>query len=219
MIKYSLTVFVLLLSLLLKSQVGFRLGISTGSAYNFPSKLIINQDGFTPIELTAKFKSEAFVMPWYWDIKGEVFWENNFIGLHFNHHKLILDNPTPEIQSFEISHGFNIVNAYFGRRFEQFYISGGGGISVSHPEGVVRGKWIANHHGIPLLSGFYDISSPNFEATIGKDWKLLKNLIAYSELKSTYCMGNIKTYDGSIDLVTFNVHLNVGLAYQFLVSK
>lgn len=195
------------------------LGMSTGGAYNFPSKLVIHQEGLPDISMTAKFATEAFVLPWYWDINGSVQRNEWIFGMRFNHHKLVLTNPTPDIQSFEISHGFNMVNGFVGKEFKHFYSSIGMGVSFSHPEGVVRGRWIANHEGIPLLSGFYDLSGPNFEASVGKKWTFSKHFEAYAECRSTFSSGNIKTYDGSVDLVTGSIHLNAGLIYFFKLGS
>lgn len=211
---------VILFGTLLFSQLSYSqnnwkisLGISTGGAYNFPSKLVIHQEGLPDISMKAKFDTEAFVLPWYWDINGSVQRNEWIYGMHFNHHKLVLTNPTSDIQNFEISHGFNMVNGFIGKRFKDFYSSLGIGVSFSHPEGVVRGRWIANQKGIPLLSGFYDLSGPNFEASIGKKWAFSKCFEAYAECRTTFSTGNIKTHDGSIDLTTGSIHLNVGLIY------
>lgn len=196
----------------------FRIGMTTGEAYNVPSMTTIHQEGFEDIVLRAKFNTEAFVMPIYWDLLAEYNIKKFQVGLHFMHHKLVLTNEHPLLERISITHGYNIFNLYWGTLSSigdfPFYTILGVGVAFSHPEGKVRGQNISRLAGVPLLSGNYDVSYPNFEIGIHKDWMLNKKLGVRTALKATYFNGKIDTRDGYIDLNTLSFHGNVGLSYM-----
>lgn len=191
--------------------------MTTGGAYNVPAKTTIYQEGFEDITLRAKFATEAFVMPIYWDLLAEYNLKKFTIGLHFMHHKLVMTNEHPLLERISITHGYNIFNAYLGTNSSigkfSFTTTLGVGVAFSHPEGKVRGQNISRLEGVPLLSGNYDMSYPNFEIGVHKDWMLNKRLGVRSALKATYFNGKIDTRDGYIDLNTLSFHANAGLSY------
>lgn len=198
---------------------GLLFGMTTGGAYNVPSQTTIVQKGQEDIVLRANFATEAFKMPIYWDLLAEHKFSNGLIGLHFMHHKLVLTNEHPLLERISITHGYNIFNLYAGK---SIFLGGkhavfaifGAGVAFSHPEGKVRGQNISRLAGVPLLSGNYDMSYPNFELGIYKDWMLNKKIAVRTAFKTTYFNGAIETRDGSIELNTLSFHLNAGLSYQ-----
>lgn len=193
-----------------------RLGITTGSAYNVPGKLTVKQPGYEDFTITAKWTTNAFKMPIYWDLLGE-FHKNDWLyGLHFMHHKLVLTNEHPLLNRISITHGYNIFNAYVGKKIynEDIYLfdlMAGVGVAFSHPEGEVRGYHIARRQGVPLSGGFYDVSYPNFEIGLHRDWDLTNWLLLRSTLKSTYFSGEIEHRNGSFQMNTLSFHWNLGL--------
>jgi hypothetical protein len=196
------------------------IGMTTGSAFNVAANTTISQAGFPDINLKAKWATEAFKMPIYWDLLAEYSERRFQVGVHFMHHKLVLTNEHALLEKISITHGYNIFNLYGGYRFlanskhYSFYGLIGVGVAFSHPEGKVRGQNISRLEGVPLLSGNYDMSYPNFELAIHKDWMLNKKLAVRSAFKTTYFNGKIETRNGYIDLNTLSFHVNLGLSYQ-----
>ncbi|HON71632.1 MAG TPA: hypothetical protein PL153_11265, partial [Tenuifilum sp.] len=75
---------------------------SGGGVYNLPMPLTIYQDGTPAIRMTARFKTEPFTLPVYWDVRlgkivGKRIFETEVI-----HHKLYLKNTTAETIYFVI---------------------------------------------------------------------------------------------------------------------
>lgn len=118
----SLIAFIILSSTATTAQSSWSFELHGGGAYNLPMPLHIRQQGYPEIKLRARFDSESFILPVYWDWRFSR-WENGksweFEAIH---HKLYLDNTTPEVQKFNISHGFNMimVNRGFEKRLFRY---------------------------------------------------------------------------------------------------
>ncbi len=198
-------------------SVSFNLNF--GSAYNFPTYLKIVQDGHEDIELWARYATKGFKNPVYWDYKLEFETPNNYIGLRSTHHKLYLQNPTPEISTFSITHGYNLVMGYYGWKKKHFDLIVGAGIAFSHPEGVIHGEYIALEEGIPLYGGKYRLTAPNFEIEARKKWYLHKGL--FFNLGTRFIAGYTrpKIIDGYVETYPINFHLAGGLGIDFYNAK
>ena len=175
--KFSFKNFFLLsylLSVELTAQSKLVIEIGTGLPYNLPLPLTIRQSGEGTYHLTAQYNSRPFEIPIFWDWhigywSGSSGWELEAI-----HHKLFLANKPADVQQFDISHGLNLV--IFNSCFLKygFIFKAGAGISLTHPENVVRGKKLDEHMGI-LEQGYY-ISGPVFLFTAGKRLYLIENI-------------------------------------------
>ena len=190
-----------------------------GTAYNLPTYLKIQQSGYEAIELWARYATRGFEAPVYWDYKLEIETKNNVVGLRSTHHKLHLTNPTPEISTFSITHGYNLVTAYYGWKMKHFDLLFGGGIAFSHPEGVVRNEYIALEEGIPLYGGKYRLTAPNFEVEIKRKWYL--NKLIFLNVGSRFIGGYAKPkiINGYIETYPIGFHLTTGLGIDFYSKK
>ena len=110
----KLTLFSILIfsatTLFAQPQRSIRFEVLSGPVYNFTSPLIIRQTGYPTLRIKARYRSEPFQLPPYYDFRLTL-WKNDSSawGLKFTHHKLILDNLSPpDINNFEITHGYNI---------------------------------------------------------------------------------------------------------------
>ena len=175
--KFSFRNFFLLsylLSVELTAQSKLVIEIGTGLPYNLPLPLTIRQSGEGTYHLTAQYNSRPFEIPIFWDWhigywSGSSGWELEAI-----HHKLFLANKPADVQQFDISHGLNLV--IFNSCFLKygFIFKAGAGISLTHPENVVRGKKLDEHQGI-FDQGYY-VSGPAFLFTAGKRLYLIENI-------------------------------------------
>ncbi len=220
--KALLSIF-LILSILCLSQNQERklkftrvnLNLNFGTAYNFPTYLKIHQHGYNPIELWARYATRGFQAPVYWDYKLEFETEKRFLGLRSTHHKLHLTNPSPEISTFSITHGYNLVTAYFGWKRKYFDVLVGGGIAFSHPEGVVRNEYIALEEGIPLYGGKYRLTGPNFEVEIKRKWYFSKHLFFNAGGRFLVGYAKPKIIDGYVETYPIGFHVVAGLGFEF----
>jgi hypothetical protein len=195
------------------------LNVNFGTAYNIPTYLKIHQSGYDPIALLAKYATKGFESPVYWDYRLEAETESKFIGLRSTHHKLILTNLPAEVSSFSITHGYNLVMAYFGWKKKYFDLLIGGGIAFSHPEGVVFNSFIALEEGIPLIGGKYRLTAPNFDVEIKKKWYFTKRFFLNTGIRflAGYAKPNI--IDGFIETYPIGIHWAGGLGIDFYNKK
>lgn len=193
--------------------------LNFGSAYNVPTYLKIHQDGQEDIKLWARYSTKGFQSPVYWDYKLELQTLTRIYGIRSTHHKLHLENPTPEISTFSITHGYNLFMGYYGWKRKQFDFLVGAGIAFSHPEGIVNGKWIALKEGIPLYGGKYILTAPNFEVEAKKRWYLYRAL--YFNLSTRFVAGYArpKIIDGYFETFPINFHLTGGLGIDFFTKN
>lgn len=79
-----------------------------GTAYNFDSRLRLDQQGFAPIDFDASYRTRPFHKALYYAVRtsrrsADSAWELSLI-----HHKPYLRNPPPGVADFSISHGHNL---------------------------------------------------------------------------------------------------------------
>ena len=123
-----------------------------GSAYNFRTPITIKQSGEEPLNFDARYKTRPFVdFPYYclrigrWD--HDAAWE-----LEFLHHKLYLENAPPQVQHFEISHGFNLITMNRSWLIHGFVWRVGLGAVVGYPDNVkVRNRTTTGDYSLPAL--------------------------------------------------------------------
>jgi len=184
-----------------------------GDAYCFKTPLTIKQTGYDDINFQAKYSTNSFKLPIYYSVhiakwNREKAWE-----LEFVHLKIKLNNNPPEVQRFEISHGFNllIVNRIWENN--KFIFRFGGGIVIAHPENIVRGKPLNQNKGI-LNKGYY-IAGPTAQLAIGKRFSLFNNLVFMLAGKLTGAYARVPVKDGHANVTNVAVHCLVGLSYEF----
>jgi hypothetical protein len=180
--------------------------------YNVPLPLTIHQAGESDISVTARYFSEPFKTPicWVWQIArwtDQTSWELQAI-----HHKLYLENNPPEVESFSVSHGLNLVTVNRGWRLGEYVVRGGAGIVLAHPEGSIRGKSFSEDQGI-LGLGYY-VSGPAFVVGGGKRFRLVGDLFRGLEAMSAISYADTPISDGDAHLYNVVFQVNLGLGYS-----
>lgn len=196
------------------------LTVNFGSAYNFPTYLKIHQNGYKDIIINgAKFRTEGFVEPVYWDYNLDFETNKHFFGLRSTHHKLILKNPPPDIEYFDITHGYNFLIAYYGWKLKYFHLLVGGGIAFSHPEGIVRNSNVALDDGISLIGGVYRLTAPNIEVATLRKIYFHKRFYFNAEIRFTAGYSKPKIINGYAETYPISLHGLFGLGYDFIHKK
>lgn len=184
--------------------------IATGSAYNFTTPLTIKQDGQEDIEIDAEYDTKAWstVAPYYnlkigwW--KGDRAWE--FESLH---HKLFLSNKPEEVESFAISHGYNLNTINYAMRKNEWIYRLGLGIVMTHPETNVRGDRNEDDGG---WNGFY-LSGITSQAAVERRFEFYKNWYISLEGKFTASYAEIPVAHGSATVPNVAIHGLIGIGY------
>lgn len=191
----------------------FRVYVSVGDGlqYNVPLPIIIRQSGKPDIRLTARFSTRPFADVPYYDVKVGIVRGPWAYELELIHHKLYLDNPPPEVQWFEITHGYNpiVVNAV--RKQWGVAFRAGAGILLAHPETTIRGLQLPENGGI---LGWY-VSGPAAQVSVGKYAEFGHHFFAGLEGKFVGAWARVPIAHGNADVPNLSLHGLVSVGWRF----
>lgn len=188
--------------------------IGTGLPYNLPLPLTIRQTGESTIHLTAQYDSRPFEIPIFWDWRIGYWNGNEGWELEAIHHKLFLVNNPPQVEQFDISHGLNlvIINRCFLRK--GFVIKAGGGITLTHPESMIRSQKLDEQRGI-LNQGYY-VSGPALLFSAGKRLYLLDKIFIIIEAKLGLSYSYVPVAKGTADVYNIAAMLTCCIGTELL---
>ena len=174
--------------------------------------LTIRQSGQEDIRLRARYSTRPLEgAPYYayrfgrWADGGA--WEAELV-----HHKLYLENPPPEVQHFETSHGYNLATVNHATHSGGLIIRFGLGLVIAHPEGRVRGRSIGTVRSV--LGGGYHIAGITAQLTAGRRFGLAGDIFAAPEAKLTASWAQVPLAGGGYALVpNAALHALAGLGY------
>jgi hypothetical protein len=196
------------------SEADWSFELHLGTAYNVPLPLIISQQGQPNINITAKYRTEAFTPPVYWDWRFSHWKDGKSWEFEAIHHKLYLDNTTTEVSRFGISHGFNFLIVNRGYNFNNYRLHVGGGFVLSHPESVVRGlKW--GESGDPLDMG-YRLSGPLINFAVAKPMNITQRLFLNIEGRTTMAYSRVPVVNGHADVFNIALQIVAGIGTYFI---
>lgn len=199
-----------------KAQSRWSFELHGGGAYNLPMPLVIRQQGYPDINFRAHFDSESLILPVYWDWRFSRWKNGKSWEFEAIHHKLYLDNITPEVQKFNISHGFNMIMVNRGFEKKSFRYRAGAGIVLAHPESNIRGKEFGDSTDDTDLG--YFISGPVLNIAVSKPFYLGKRFYINAEAKTTLTYSNIKVAQGSSEVYNIAFHIILGPGVDFIKS-
>ena len=197
--------------------------INGGIPYNFPSPLVIEQNGESTIRLNAQYRSEPFVSPGYYLLRGGRWNNGKAWEIEFVHHKLYLDNMPPEVQEFSISHGYNIftVNRAMNKvlfKKLNYILRLGAGVVISHPETTVRGLSLEQEGG--TFGGGYYITGPVLNIAMAKRLYFLDPLFINLEFKFNPSVSWVPIEEGQAIVWNFPVTFAFGMGVDlFRIPK
>lgn len=201
LMKLTYIIFFILFSNFLVAQDRSNWSIEAhgGFPINIPLPLTIQQAGHPNINFTAHFNSEPFVPPIFWVYrlskwKNDKAWEIEMI-----HQKLYLENTTPEIEYFSITHGYNIITFNRAVKFNlfkenQFIYRVGAGIVLAHAENKIRGKELDQKQSF-FNQGYY-IGGPVLNIALAKQFKISSRFYFNAEIKNNTSFAKVPVVDG-----------------------
>ncbi len=174
-----------------------------------PTSLTAWQEGYPELKFTAHYSVKPIEKSTYyaWRIarwKGKRAWE-----LELVHHKLYLDNPPPQIQRFQITHGYNLLTVNRAWDKGKYILRAGAGLVITHPETIVRGKELPWNRS---PGGFY-LSGPTAQVAAGKAIKLAGPFGLSLEVKFTASYAWIPIEDGYAYVPNLAIHFLAGFSF------
>lgn len=177
-----------------------------GGAWSANTKLTIEQAGQPDIRLdSAHYSNRPFQSPPYYRVRAGWRIGANALRAEFVHHKLYLDNPPPEVEHFEVTHGYNLLLLSLEREWTLLpgilaltsYV--GGGPVLAHAESTVRG---ASHQ-----SKHQELAGGAFQAGGGVKLKPLPLLVLGAELAGSAAWAHVEVAEGQASVPNFALHL------------
>ena len=215
--KYGLWLVVILWSLPLAGLGqgrSWEVAVAGGAAHNFRTPLHIEQNDLADLEVDARYRTEPFHPPVYYDIRVSTWQNDKGWELKFTHHKLILDNLPPEVQRFSITDGYNLLTANRLWLVHGLALSIGAGMVITHPESTVRGIPYPENKGI-FNKGYY-ISGPLAEAAVAKRLYFADRWFILGEGRITASYVEVPLAHGEARLTNVTLHGLLGVGFKII---
>jgi hypothetical protein len=199
------------------SQTTYGIEFQTGVVANVPLPLVIRQVGQPDYRFTAKYRTEALEVPYYFDGRLSRWHDNQSWELEFIHHKISLDNPNVDVPRFAISHGFNLLLINRGINLNGHILRAGLGMVIAHPEFTIRGVNFDESSG--WFGEGYVSSGLGVQMSYSRQLKITDRFFVNLEAKTTFAYVRLNQNDISVDTYNWAFHLNLGPGYYFLKTK
>jgi hypothetical protein len=186
-----------------------------GVPLNAPTPLTLRQAGQPDLHVDARWSSRPFDLPFYWAAGAFVRRARREGWAELIHHKLYLSNPPPEVQSFSVSHGFNLLLFGYGQEVTRgLWARAGAGAVIAHPEGTVRGQ--PSTEGGGLFQSGYRLAGP--AASLGAQGRLplTEWLRAVAGASAIAAFAVVPIGGGSARVLSLALHFTAGLDVEVI---
>ncbi|MBC7186935.1 MAG: hypothetical protein H5U38_07880 [Calditrichaeota bacterium] len=185
------------------------LTVLSGAVCNAKSPLLLEQEGWPDLHLKACFRSRPLSFPLYYALRVAR-GASRRLEVELVHDKLYLENPPAEVQSFAVTHGFNLLFVNLAWQKGSWALRAGGGPVLAHPETVVRGQRHPESGGI--FGGGYHVSGPAIQVALGRCCHIWRQLSLLGEAKLTVARARFPIAGGHATVTNPAVHLLLGLS-------
>ncbi len=184
-----------------------------GTAWSLPTPLRIRQRGEPELRLRARWSTRPWTGAPYYAYRFGRWSGRDAVEAGLVHHKLYLDDPPPEVQRFEVSHGYNLAAAGRAHRLAGGpTVRFGVGVVVAHPEGRVRGRPVGPVRS--LLGGGYHVAGFTSHLSVGHRLPLTGGFFAAPEAMLTASTARVPLRGGSAVVPNVALHALGGLGYE-----
>lgn len=182
-----------------------------GSCAHLSLPLIIRQEGYPVIRHQATWGTHPFEEAPYYSWRVSKWEDTKSWEFELIHDKMILENPSGDIQHFEVSHGYNYLLVNRGCQRGQQVFRVGAGIILGHPETKVRGK---SHGDFRFLRGFY-LSGIGAQAAAQHNIDIYGPVYGILEGKVTAAWARVPVAEGFADVPALAAHGLFGLGVRW----
>jgi hypothetical protein len=193
--------------------------IGTGTAFSLPMTLTVRQSGFPVLEHHAHYATRPLDDAPYYAWRLGLWRHDRAWELQLTHHKLYLTNPPPEIEKFQVTHGYDMVTAGRAWRLPGVTVRAGAGVVIAHPESTVRGRNGPESGGfspafIGLLSGdAYFLTGPCARVSVGRTFG--GRVFLAPDLELTAARARVPIADGEATVPNVALHLRLAVGARF----
>ncbi len=200
-----------------KSEWSFE--VHGGFPLNFSLPMTVQQTGYPTIKFNAQFNSEPFKSPVFWVVRFSKWKNSKAWEFELMHQKLFLKNKPPEIQYFNVSHGYNqlLISRAFKFKIikkQEFIFKGGAGIVIAHAENSVRNKELNQHQSFFNLG--YNVGGTTINIALAKQLPLTNRFYLNAETKFNTSYTIIPIVDGNAKVWHSAFEFIFGLGYKFI---
>ncbi len=185
--------------------------VGAGLQHNVPLPLVIRQSGYPDLRLTGRFDTRPFAEVPYYDVKVGMARKPWAFELELVHHKLYLVNRPAEVDTFEMTHGYNPILLNAVREEWNVVFRAGAGIVLTHPETTVRGLRFPETGGV--LSWY--VSGPAAQAGVSNWLDFGRHFSAGVEGKVVGAWARVPVVEGSADVPNVSLHGLVSAGWRF----
>ena len=191
----------------------WKLTAATGAAHSFRTPLSIEQEGFPELRVSARYDNRPFETPIHWVLRLSLGRSGAAWELQHLHHKLYLRNRPPEVERFEVTHGFNVLT--LGRAWTRggFGLRAGAGVVIAHPESTVRGRRFGPRQGIFGLDQY--LTGPALVLGASREWRLGRRAFVSPELQLSAARARVPIREGQASAPNVAIHFLIGLGWRF----
>lgn len=125
--------------------------------------------------------------------------------LQLLHHKIYLTNGPPEVEHFEVSHGWNLITLQRAGRGRILDWRAGAGAVVAHAEGRIRGR--------DVDTGDYHLSGAGALVGVGRSFAISRRFFANAEAQVSLSWARVPIVTGHARTVNVAFHALFGLGF------
>jgi hypothetical protein len=191
---------------------------ATGTALSLPLPLTIEQNGFAPLSTTAHYATRPFEGAPYYAWRIGLWHHASAWELQLVHSKVYLENPPPEVERFQVTHGYDMLTVGKAWQRGSLVVRAGGGIVFAHPESTIRGQTWPETGGlslgfIGLLNGGYFFTGPTGRVSISR--RFGHRFFVAPELELTASRARVPIVDGEASVPNIALHPRVAIGVRF----
>ena len=179
--------------------------LALGAANSLGSTLRLEQDG-AETRHEADWATRSFEGPLYYAARVS----RGAWALRFVHHKLYLEDPPAVVESFAVSHGYNLLTLERSFAVAGGEILVGAGLVIAHPESSVRGRTYA---------GGYHLTGPSAAIGVARRIGLGGRLALVPDMRFTLSRAHVPIAGGEASVPNAAFHLTVGLEVRLSALK
>jgi len=186
-----------------------------GAPHGMDRTVHIDMEMDEDIELDASMKSRPFTSPYYYDLRLIRWSDDGATGwaLDLLHHKLILEEPTDEVQVFQLTHGYNLLTVQRLWRKGATILMAGAGVVIAHPENTIHGRSYQENEGI--FGWGYLPSGPVVIAGAGRQLKLTSRFYLVGDVRASLSHVDVPVVGGRATMTDVSLHFLGGAGFLF----